>query len=244
MLLKSGQVTTRGQAATHLAVHRNTVATWLRLYRQGGLDALLTLKQPGAPAGQKSLPLMVFEQLKARLNTPKGFASYLEVQQGLRDEYGLALGYKTVHGIVHYQLHAKLKHPRPHHAKKTRQKRLTLSNSARRLGTIATLSRQRPAQPVRVFCQDESRLGLQLPVRRRLTGYGVKPVQVVELLYESYWLYAAVEPTTGDAFWWELPSLDADCFMVFLRQFGQHYAESLNIILLWTSGSPAFQFGP
>jgi transposase len=29
-----------------------------------------------------------------------------------------------------------------------------------------------------------------------------------------------------------LPRLDADCFTVFLRQFGQHYAESLNIVLL------------
>ena len=85
---------------------------------------------------------------------------------------------------------------------------------------------------MRVFCQDESRLGLHFPVRCRLTGFGVKPVQVVEPLYESYWLYAAVEPTTGDAFWWELPRLDSDCFTVFLHQFGQHYAESLNIVLL------------
>ena len=71
-----------------------------------------------------------------------------------------------------------------------------------------------------------------MPVRRRLTGYGVKPIQVVEPLYEYYWLYAAVEPATGDAFWWELPRLDAACFSVFLRQFSQHYTESLNIILL------------
>jgi len=85
---------------------------------------------------------------------------------------------------------------------------------------------------VRVFCQDESRLGLHLPLHRRLTGYGVKPMQVVELLYESYWLYAAVEPTTGEAFWWELPSLDAECFGIFLNKFGQYYAESLNIVLL------------
>jgi hypothetical protein len=41
-----------------------------------------------------------------------------------------------------------------------------------------------------------------------------------------------VEPTTGDAFWWELPRLEADCFSVFLQQLSQHYAESLNIILL------------
>ena len=102
----------------------------------------------------------------------------------------------------------------------------------RRLGTIATLGRQSLVQPVRMFCQDESRLGLHLPMRRRVTGYGVKPLQVVEPLYESSWLSAAVELTTGDAFWWEFPRLDAECFTIFLRHFGQHYAESLNIILL------------
>ena len=100
------------------------------------------------------------------------------------------------------------------------------------MGTIAPLGRQTPDQPVRVFCQDESRLGLHLPLHRRLTGYGVKPIQVVEPLYESYWLYAAVEPTTGDAFWWEWSCLDADCFTVFLQQLSQHYTDSLNIILL------------
>ena len=28
----------------------------------------------------------------------------------------------------------------------------------------------------------------------------------------AYWLYAAVEPTTGEAFWWELPCLYAPTF--------------------------------
>jgi transposase len=110
--------------------HRNTVATWLQRYRDGGLDALLTYKEPGAPAGQKSLPPAVFEQLQARLNTPTGFASYLAIQQWLHDEYGITLGYKTVHGIVRYQLQAKLKRPRPRHAKKTLPKRLTSSSNS------------------------------------------------------------------------------------------------------------------
>ena len=95
-----------------------------------------------------------------------------------------------------------------------------------------TFARQQPTQPVRLFCQDESRLGLHLPIRRRLTGRGVKPLQGGEPLYEYYWLYTTVEPTTGEAFWGEFPTVDADCFTVFLRQFGRHYAESLNIVLL------------
>ena len=77
-----------------------------------------------------------------------------------------------------------------------------------------------------MFCQDESRVGLHLPIRRRVTGYGVTPLQVIEPQYESYCLYAAVEPTTGDAFWWELPRLDAACFTLFLAKFGPHYAGS------------------
>jgi transposase len=44
VVLKTGQVTSRGHAAAHLALHRNTVAAWLRRYRDGGLEALLTYK--------------------------------------------------------------------------------------------------------------------------------------------------------------------------------------------------------
>jgi transposase len=131
VLLKAGQVTTRRQAATHLAVHRNTVALWLRTYRDGGLPTLLTYKEAGAPAGQKSLPAVVFAQLQARLATASGFASYGAIQQWLREAFALEVPYKTLHGIVRYQLKATLKRPRPSHAKKTRRRQRTLSNSAR-----------------------------------------------------------------------------------------------------------------
>jgi transposase len=139
VLLKSGQVTSRSDAAAHLAVHRNTVAVWLRRYRAGGLEALLTYKEAGAPAGQKTLPPAVFAPLQARLATASGFASYVELQQWLREEFGLDVPYPTLHGIVRYQLKAKLKRPRPSHAKKTSLRRLTLSNSA-----PAALGRLRP----------------------------------------------------------------------------------------------------
>ena len=102
VLLKSGQVTSRGQAAA-------------------------------------TLPPAVFEQLKIRLATPTGFASYLDVQQWLREEFGLDVPYKTLHGIVHYQLKAKLKRPRPSHAKKTLPRRRILSSSAH-----AALGRSQP----------------------------------------------------------------------------------------------------
>jgi transposase len=129
VLLKAGQITTRRQAAAHLAVHRNTVALWLRTYRAGGLPALLTYKEAGAPSGQKSLPAAVFAPLQARLASPRGFASYGAIQQWLREACALEVPYQTLYGIVHYQLKAKLKRPRPSHAKKKRLRQRTLSSS-------------------------------------------------------------------------------------------------------------------
>ena len=86
VLLKAGQVTTRRQAAAHLAVHRHTITGWLRQYRFGGLEALLTYQELGAPSGQKTLPPAVFAQRQARLATPSGCASSLDIQRWLREE--------------------------------------------------------------------------------------------------------------------------------------------------------------
>jgi hypothetical protein len=53
-------------------------------------------------------------------------------------------------------------------------------------------------RPVRVFCQDESRFGL-LPIQRRpLTLHGVKPLGAVQYCFENFYVYGAVEPTTGE----------------------------------------------
>ena len=51
-------------------------------------------------------------------------------------------------------------------------------------------------------------------------------------MYEYYWLYAAVEPATGDAFWYEMPTLDRGCFQAFLEQLSQHSPDSLNVLIV------------
>lgn len=51
VLIASGQVRTRQEAAEYLAVHRITIGQWLKRYEQGGLEGLLRLSARGAPAG-------------------------------------------------------------------------------------------------------------------------------------------------------------------------------------------------
>ena len=118
LLLKSGEAESRSGAARHLGVHRNTIANWLQLYEDGGIEALREIKDPGPDPGQQSIPPEVMEKLKKRLSKPEGFGSYKEIQQWLAEEHGVELPYSTVHEIVRYELEAKPKTPRPSHPKK------------------------------------------------------------------------------------------------------------------------------
>jgi len=90
---------------------------------------------------------------------------------------------------------------------------------------------------VRVFAQDESRLGLHQDVRRRLTARGTKPVQAMWTRYEYFWLYAAVEPATGESLVLEMPALDAHGFQAFLDEFAATYPDTLNVLVLDGAGA-------
>ena len=70
-LFRSGQVTTRKQAAALIGVHRKTIGHWLATYASEGLDALLDRDySPGRP------PRLSKEQqelLRAELEKTGGF---------------------------------------------------------------------------------------------------------------------------------------------------------------------------
>jgi transposase len=86
--------------------------------------------------------------------------------------------------------------------------------------------------PVRVFCQDESRVGL-LPVqRRRVTLSGTKPVGTVQYCCENFYVYGAVEPTTGESFFLELPQLNTANFQSLLNEFAHAYQNTLNMVVM------------
>lgn len=61
---------------------------------------------------------------------------------------------------------------------------------------------------------------------------GVKPLGLVEYGFENFYLYGAVEPTTGESFFLELPQLNTVNFQIFLHEFAHSYQETLNIVLM------------
>lgn len=55
--------------------------------------------------------------------------------------------------------------------------------------------------------------------------------------YESYWLYGAVEPATGESLFLEMPALDSACFQVFLDELSSAFPDTTNVLLI--DGAPA-----
>ena len=84
VLIKEGKCSTRKGVAKLIGVHRNTIRDWLSKYEPGGLDALVQIKSPGAPSGQRSLPERI---LAARRNVWQrllALAAMLSFSDGLR----------------------------------------------------------------------------------------------------------------------------------------------------------------
>lgn len=229
ILIKEGKTRTRKAVAKRIGVHRNTIRVWLSKYEAGGLDALFQINSPGAPSGQRSLSDEVLAPLKRRLAETTGFVSYIQLQRWLKETYDFSIKYKTLHRIIRYELKAKLKIPRRSHEKKNDAEEAAFREELP--DRLKTLSAERYIENICVLTQDESRLGLMPVTRRRITAKGVKPIQKVQFQYESYYLYGAVEPLTGDVFYLELPGLDSTCFQIYLDELSQYFKGYFVIML-------------
>jgi hypothetical protein len=83
---------------------------------------------------------------------------------------------------------------------------------------------------IRYFAQDESRFGLKTTVGRLITSLGVKPLGNWQWQFKAFWLYGAVEPTTGEQFFLQFTHVDSACYQLFLDTFSKAYPDTLNIL--------------
>ncbi|MGK7951494.1 MAG: transposase [Xenococcaceae cyanobacterium] len=125
--LKTNQANSVGHLAVMVGRHRTTVSRWLSKYRQGGLEALLTIES--SPGRTATIPPEVLTKLKEELSDPEGFSSYGEIQTWLETVCDVKVSYKVVHDTVRYRLKAKLKVPRPVNIK---QKKGAIENFKKR----------------------------------------------------------------------------------------------------------------
>lgn len=96
-------------------------------------------------------------------------------------------------------------------------------------GFAATLE---TANVRRVWAFDEGRFGLRVGLRKRWCPRGVRPPWLVHDRYEWLWLYAAVEPATGQSLFLLLPRVTKEWFGRFLATFAQEVGgERVGLVL-------------
>lgn len=87
-------------------------------------------------------------------------------------------------------------------------------------------------KPMKVLAFDEARFGLMNWHHRRYCPMGFRPPRLVRRRYEWSWLYAAVEPATGESFCSYMPGVDGQCLETFFEELGEAYRDHHLVVVL------------
>ncbi len=231
-LIKNKLVSTLKDISVIIGRSKHHIAELLKIYIVGGLKALLCIHSPTGRSGSCSDATL--SDLKVQLGKPRGFGSYGEIRQWLADNHQINLSYKAVWYLVNRKLKSRLKVARPQHIKQDEKKKQEFKDdfpkAAKAVEEQIKSEAKCPVITIHHWFQDESRFGLFTIKRRRITLKGVKPIGPMQHKFESYYLYSAVAPLTGDMFTLEMPAFDADCFQVFLDHFAQYDPNSFHVM--------------
>jgi hypothetical protein len=96
--------------------------------------------------------------------------------------------------------------------------------------------RPEPSKPLKVMAFDEARFGLINWHTKRYCPKGFRPPYIVRRAYKWTYLYAAVEPTTGESFCLYVPGMDSRCLHSFLE--GLSLKPTPRTICSWCSMVP------
>ncbi len=114
-LLKIQQVETVRHLSVILGRTERTLHRWLSLYREGGIERLLSEGNP--PGRPKKVSVEEVAMLQNELSDPEGFKSDKEIHLWFSEIRENPVSYSTVYRLVNEELRAKLKVPRPQNPK-------------------------------------------------------------------------------------------------------------------------------
>ena len=113
------------------------------------------------------------------------------------------------------QMRLRQRVPRPEHQEADPEEQEAWKKKLSTL--VEQVQLEHPDADVEEECEDEHRIGLQ-PVSRRIwVEQGSQPVAIVNWKREWLWLYAFVQPQTGETYWWILPYVNTKLFSRVLK---------------------------
>jgi len=184
-LAMSGELTL-AQIGKAVGKARSTVAEWMRVVRQSGLEALLALHQGRGRAPQ--LPAKAQKELRTGLRRGR-WRRLKDAQQWLAKRHRVEMGLGGVRYWVK-KAGAVLRVPRKTHAQKDAAAAEAFQQT---LGEQLANLNVAGGRPVRLWVADEHRYGLIPVVRKCWTLRGVRPTVPYRTKYEWGYLYSALE---------------------------------------------------
>lgn len=118
--------------------------------------------------------------------------------------------------------------PMPREPTPTRSGRLSKRLPVR----LEELKRAHPGAKVKLWAEEEARLGLK-PVTRRVWVPVRRPVVRFKRVYEWTYLYGFVQPENGEVFWLVLPSVNVGVFSLTLREFAREVGAGKKSACCW-----------
>jgi len=202
---------------------------WLRMIREGGLEALLKRGKPGPKAGDlrllKDKP-QVKKQIKKGLGEGR-WSSAPQLSRWLKAEHGMEVKDNTAWTWLK-KLGGVLRVPRPRHPGRNdvamQQFKETLTQ---RLEALALPHGTR----VKIWVMDEARFGLHTELRRVWIDKGVRPVFERQTKYEWDYLYGSLEVTEGAAHFLHLPTVNLECDALYLAHLAQSDPEAVHVVI-------------
>jgi len=227
--------------ASELLGHNNTFGCyWIKRYNEKGISAIIFPK-PGNPTFYEK---KVTEEMKAELldylkNDPPteiggGLWNGPKVKAFLEFKFGVKVHRKTGHAILR-ECDYSVTTVRPRHKQtpkeeKEKFKKKTLPEK------VQIVKRTFPVRNVRIFAQDECRLGLKPILRKIWTPVGRRPEVIVYPRYEWFYICSAVEPLTGDQHSLIWSTMNLRTMQYWLDSFSEYLRDDVAILVCDQAG--------
>jgi transposase len=219
------RVLSRPQIAEEVGVSPRTIGSWFEAMRTGGIEGLLARKPKGkGPASW--LDEATAAEAKAELDKGK-WRRAQDARRWLENKLGRKLSLVATYKYLG-KCEARLKVPRPTHAKKDPAK-----VEAFRAELCEKLHGQQIAleSSVHLWVSDEMRFGLQPVTRRVWTRRGIEVVVPVEPRYQWGYTYGALAILGGGTEFLHTDGVSKEASRCFLEQIGQSAPEAMHIVI-------------
>jgi transposase len=220
--------------ATLVDCARSTVGRYLDIFEHGGFEALLKRGKPKAPetpmreAATEGQPT-VLEELKGEVLVGT-FRTARHIQEWLKKKHGIEM----THWAVYYwlkELGAKLLVPRPVHRKKDPQKTAAFPAKMEEKLQEFIEPIKATGRPIRIWVQDEGRVGLHTIVRRAWGLPGHRIVKLNQRKYQWSYVYAAMEIGTGRIETLTMSNVNLESSLAFLNYLRETEPEAEHIVI-------------